>query len=59
MKRAQLFMAQAADCRRQAVDFDGKPEASFLLGIAASFEELAAKSTDQSAKDSTGLLSSS
>jgi len=56
VKGAQFFMAQAEDCRRQAVDFEGKPEALFLLGIAACFEELAAQSTSQSAKNSIGFF---
>jgi hypothetical protein len=37
-------MNQAAvDCRRQATEFEGKPEAAFLLRLAFSFEELASK----------------
>lgn len=36
--------AEAENCRRQAVDFAGKPEASFLLRLARSFDELAVQS---------------
>jgi hypothetical protein len=37
-------MNQAAvDCRRQAEDFEGRPEAAFLLRLASSFEKLARK----------------
>ena len=32
---------EAAQCRRQAVDFAGQPEAAFLLSVAAFFDELA------------------
>lgn len=32
---------EAAECRRQAAEFAGKPEAAFLLRVASSFEELA------------------
>jgi len=49
---ARLFMAQAEDCRRHAADLDGKPEAPFLLRIAAHFEELATQSTDRLAQES-------
>jgi hypothetical protein len=37
-------MSEAAvDCRRQALEFQGKPEAAFLLRLAYSFDELASK----------------
>jgi hypothetical protein len=37
-------MNEAAEhCRRQSEEFQGKPEAAFLLRLATSFEELASK----------------
>jgi hypothetical protein len=32
---------EAVHCRRQAQEFQGKPEAAFLLRLADSFDELA------------------
>ena len=39
--RSHIFRTEAEKCRRQAADFAGRPEASFLLRIACSFDELA------------------
>ena len=36
-----MFREQADQCRRQASEFAGKPEAPFLLSVASAFEELA------------------
>ena len=36
-----VFKEQAESCRRQAVDFLGRPEAPFLLSVARAFDELA------------------
>ena len=32
---------EAVRCRRQAIEFRGRPEASFLLRIAAAFDDIA------------------
>ena len=39
--RTRSFEDEAAHCRRQAISFNDKPEAAFLLQLASSFEELA------------------
>jgi hypothetical protein len=36
-----MFRKQADQCRRQASEFAGKPEAPFLLSVASAFDELA------------------
>lgn len=36
-----MFREQADQCRRQASEFAGKPEAPFLLSVASVFDELA------------------
>jgi hypothetical protein len=36
-----LFKEQAENCRRQACQYVGRPEAPFLLQIASAFDELA------------------
>ena len=36
-----LLQHEADYCRRQALRFEGKPEAPFLLQLASAFEELA------------------
>jgi hypothetical protein len=36
-----IFREQAENCRRQASEFAGRPEAPFLLSVANVFEELA------------------
>ena len=36
-----FFKEQAEDCRRQAVQYAGRPEAPFLLNVARAFDELA------------------
>ena len=38
---ANSMTYEAAQCRRQAVDFAGQPEAAFLLRVASTFDELA------------------
>ena len=35
------FEEEAEDCRRKALAYVGRPEASFLLGVAREFERLA------------------
>jgi hypothetical protein len=32
---------EAENCRRQALEFDGKPEAAFLINLARMFDDLA------------------
>lgn len=41
--RHRSFIAEAETCRRQAAHYEGQPEAQFLLRVARSFEELAAR----------------
>jgi hypothetical protein len=36
---------EAAQCRRQAAEFVGRPEAAFLLSVASSFDDLAGSAT--------------
>ena len=36
-----IFREQAEQCRRQANEFAGRPEAPFLLRVASAFDELA------------------
>ena len=36
-----MFREQAEQCRRQANEFVGRPEAPFLLRVASVFDELA------------------
>jgi hypothetical protein len=36
-----MFKEQAENCRKQANEFIGKPEAPFLLSVASAFDELA------------------
>jgi hypothetical protein len=36
-----MFKEQAENCRQQANDFIGRPEAPFLLRVASAFDELA------------------
>jgi hypothetical protein len=36
-----MFKQQAENCRRQANEFAGRPEAPFLLSVAEMFDELA------------------
>ena len=36
-----MFREQAEQCRRQASEFAGRPEAPFLLSVASAFDELA------------------
>ena len=36
-----MFKEQAENCRQQASDFAGRPEAPFLLRVASAFDELA------------------
>jgi hypothetical protein len=51
-------MNQAAvDCRRQAEEFEGKPEAVFLLRLASSFEELASKPSAGAASPTAASVS--
>lgn len=35
-----MFKEQADQCRKQASEFAGRPEAPFLLKVASAFEEL-------------------
>jgi hypothetical protein len=36
-----MFREQAENCRKQASEFAGRPEAPFLLRVASVFDELA------------------
>ena len=36
-----VFKEQAENCRKQANEFAGRPEAPFLLRVASAFDELA------------------
>jgi hypothetical protein len=36
-----FFKEQAENCRRQAAQYVGRPEAPFLLNVARAFDELA------------------
>jgi hypothetical protein len=36
-----MFKQQAENCRKQASEFAGRPEAPFLLRVASAFDELA------------------
>ena len=36
-----MFKEQAENCRRQANEYVGRPEAPFLLRVASAFDELA------------------
>jgi hypothetical protein len=36
-----MFKEQAEQCRRQASEFAGRPEAPFLLSVACAFDDLA------------------
>jgi hypothetical protein len=36
-----MFKEQAEQCRKQANEFAGRPEAPFLLRVASAFDELA------------------
>ena len=36
-----MFKEQAENCRKQANEFVGRPEAPFLLRVASAFDELA------------------
>jgi hypothetical protein len=38
-----MFREQAEQCRRQASEFAGRPEAPFLLSVASAFDELASE----------------
>ena len=38
--RNRSFVDEAEACRQQAAQFAGRPEATFLLRVARSFEEL-------------------
>jgi hypothetical protein len=38
--RTASFKVEAAECRRQAAAFYGRPEGPFLLRVAGMFEEL-------------------
>jgi hypothetical protein len=38
-----LFKEQAENCRRQATQYVGRPEAPFLLRVASAFDELATR----------------
>jgi hypothetical protein len=46
-----MFKEQAENCRQQANDFAGRPEAPFLLRVASAFDELA---IDRERKPMTG-----
>ena len=39
-----MFKEQAENCRRQACEYAGRPEAPFLLSVASAFEDLAVRS---------------
>jgi len=45
MRPKMLFFKEAERCRQRAVQYAGKPEAPFLLRVAAAFEELGAAQT--------------
>lgn len=36
-----MFKEQAENCRKQASEYAGRPEAPFLLSVASAFDELA------------------
>jgi hypothetical protein len=36
-----MFKEQAENCRRQACEYAGRPEAPFLLSVASAFDDLA------------------
>lgn len=39
-----MFKEQAENCRKQASEYAGRPEAPFLLSVASAFDELAMES---------------
>ena len=52
-----LLQHEADHCRREAMRFEGKPEAPFLLHLASAFEELAlASQAGQTAPFQDGQL---
>jgi hypothetical protein len=38
--RPDTYRCEAAECRRQATEFHGRPEGAFLLRVAGMFDEL-------------------
>lgn len=40
-----FLLKEAQNCRLQAAEYDGRPEANFLLNLADAFEQLASKKT--------------
>jgi len=38
-----MFKEQAENCRRQACEYAGRPEAPFLLSVASAFDDLATR----------------
>jgi hypothetical protein len=47
------FQEEAENCRRQALEFSGKPEEPFLLRVASAFDELISTGTARSARRTT------
>ncbi len=43
LEMAERYAAEAEQCRREARRYEGRPEQQFLLRVASSFDELAAK----------------
>ena len=50
------FQEEAENCRRQALEFSGKPEETFLLRVASAFDELISTGTARSARRTTERL---
>jgi hypothetical protein len=47
------FQEEAENCRRQALEFSGKPEEAFLLRVASAFDDLISTGTARSARRTT------
>jgi hypothetical protein len=47
------FQEEAEYCRRQALEFSGKPEEAFLLRVASAFDDLISTGTARSARRTT------
>lgn len=43
-----MFKEQAENCRKQAGEYAGRPEAPFLLRVASAFEQLATDADSRS-----------
>jgi hypothetical protein len=51
------FQEEAEDCRRKALEYPGRPEASFLLRVAREFDRLATRHAEAAAADAIGYKS--